>query len=241
MRWTRATPIDEGVGSRTAKACGPDASTLASGDNAPHYACGDNKARSPGRARHRPLKPFACGNAGCSGGLVVANSCAFYFLHARLRVRCRIRHSPRPLWADDFRIARAYRAARTLRCIRRVPGRKKRNHLLSRRLVPRCKENYDGTQSTQIFEEGIRQRRARDEEAQRRHVEERPVRSNGQEPQAGNRDRSLRGAGRRTQGAEEGNRPAAGQESQTEGQRLSRRAAFHLMGGSITMLPPLVR
>src|SRR5579863_194174 len=48
---------------------------------------GDNKARSPGRARHRPLKPFACGNAGSSGGLVVANSCAFYFLHTRLRMR----------------------------------------------------------------------------------------------------------------------------------------------------------
>ena len=25
---------------------------------------GDNKARSPGRARRKPLKPFACGNAG---------------------------------------------------------------------------------------------------------------------------------------------------------------------------------
>jgi hypothetical protein len=25
---------------------------------------GDKKARSPGRARRKPLKPFACGNAG---------------------------------------------------------------------------------------------------------------------------------------------------------------------------------
>ena len=29
---------------------------------------GDKKARSPGRARSKPLKPFACGNAGFSGG-----------------------------------------------------------------------------------------------------------------------------------------------------------------------------
>jgi hypothetical protein len=40
-----------------------------------------------GDARHRPLKPFACGNAGLAGELVVTNSCAFYTLHTRLRVR----------------------------------------------------------------------------------------------------------------------------------------------------------
>jgi hypothetical protein len=49
------------------------------GDNASHCAGdGGKKARSPGRARHRPLKPFVCGNAGFSGSLVVTNSCAFY-------------------------------------------------------------------------------------------------------------------------------------------------------------------
>ena len=30
---------------------------------------------SPGRARRKPLEPFACGNAGCSGGLVVTTVC----------------------------------------------------------------------------------------------------------------------------------------------------------------------
>ena len=47
---------------------------------------GDNKARSPRRARRKPLKPIACGNAGCSGATVVTNSRVF-LLHARLRVQ----------------------------------------------------------------------------------------------------------------------------------------------------------
>jgi hypothetical protein len=52
-----------------------------------HYACGDNKARSPGRARHRPLKPFACGNAGMSWRTRGDLLACFFHLHARLRVR----------------------------------------------------------------------------------------------------------------------------------------------------------
>jgi hypothetical protein len=56
-----------GVFLRTAKSCGPDAPTLAS--SGPRcfgiVACdGGKQARSPGRARRKPLKPFACGNAG---------------------------------------------------------------------------------------------------------------------------------------------------------------------------------
>jgi hypothetical protein len=39
---------------------------------------GDNKARSPRRARRKPLKPIACGNAGCSGATVVTNARAYY-------------------------------------------------------------------------------------------------------------------------------------------------------------------
>ena len=97
VRWTRSV-ARRATPSRTAKSCGPDASTLAS----PalmlrrHAESGDNKARSPGRARHRPLKPFACGNAGMTwrtrGDLLVC----FFYLHARLRVRLGARHSPRP-------------------------------------------------------------------------------------------------------------------------------------------------
>src|ERR1700733_1618678 len=58
------------------------------------------------------------------------------------------------------------------------------------------REKNHGTQSTEIFEEGVEHRRTRDEEAQGRHLEERPLRPHGQEPQAGDRDRPFRGAGR---------------------------------------------
>src|ERR1700731_1170448 len=67
MRWTRDTPTDEGVGSRTAKSCGPDIPTLMSSWRQCLLIAlmmVANKPGSPGRARHRPLKPFACGNAG---------------------------------------------------------------------------------------------------------------------------------------------------------------------------------
>jgi hypothetical protein len=54
---------DESAGSRTAKSCGPDASTPASSwreiaDD------GDKQARSPGRARRKPLKPLCAGMPG---------------------------------------------------------------------------------------------------------------------------------------------------------------------------------
>jgi hypothetical protein len=70
---------DESATLRTAKSCGPDASMVGvkfRGRNLPR-GDGDNKARSPRRARRKPLKPIACGNAGCSGATVVTNSCAF--------------------------------------------------------------------------------------------------------------------------------------------------------------------
>ena len=47
---------------------------------------GDKQARSPGRVRRKPLKPLRAGMPGVSGATVVTNSCAFYTLHARLRV-----------------------------------------------------------------------------------------------------------------------------------------------------------
>src|SRR5229473_410814 len=66
---------------RTAKSCGPDAPTLASSSR----SCvgptglrqnisaddGGKRARSPGRARHKPLKPLRAGMPGDSGVLVV--------------------------------------------------------------------------------------------------------------------------------------------------------------------------
>src|SRR5229473_8313375 len=76
-----------------------------------------------------------------------------------------------------------------------------RNHLHPRRLFSRNWENGHGTE---VFEKGIRQSRARDEEAQGRHSEERPLRQESHEPQAGDRDWSFRGAGGRQESPEEG-------------------------------------
>jgi hypothetical protein len=63
---------------------------------------------------------------------------------------------------------------------------------------------------TQIFEDGVGRRQARDEEAQGRHVEERPLRQEGQEPQAGDCDRAVGGEGQGQEGAEEGGEEAQG-------------------------------
>src|ERR1700675_1739123 len=66
---------------RTAKSCGPDAPTLASSSRRcvgptglrQDISAGDGgkRARSPGRARRKPLKPLRAGTPGDSGELVV--------------------------------------------------------------------------------------------------------------------------------------------------------------------------
>src|SRR5229473_8249808 len=66
---------------RTAKSCGPDAPTLASslrrhvGPTGLRHALsaddGGNQARSPGRARRKPLKPLRAGMPGDPGATVV--------------------------------------------------------------------------------------------------------------------------------------------------------------------------
>src|SRR6185312_8259089 len=89
---------DERVTLRTAKSCGPDASMvgvkfsrskLLGGD-------GDNKARSPGRVRGRPLKPSRAGMPGDPGATVVTNARATYSTRAAAGATG-TRHSPRPL------------------------------------------------------------------------------------------------------------------------------------------------
>jgi hypothetical protein len=62
-------------------------------------------------------------------------------------------------------------------------------------------ENSDGTQ---ILEKGVDGCKADNEEAQGRHVEERPLGQEGQEPQAGDCDRSVGGESQGQEGAEEG-------------------------------------
>jgi len=57
---------DESATLRTAKSCGPDASMVGvkfRGRNLPR-GDGDNKARSPGRVRRKPLKPSRAGMPG---------------------------------------------------------------------------------------------------------------------------------------------------------------------------------
>jgi hypothetical protein len=47
---------------------------------------GGKQARSPGRARRKPLKPSRAGMPGDPGATVVTNACAHYTLRTRLRV-----------------------------------------------------------------------------------------------------------------------------------------------------------
>ena len=63
-----------------AKSCGPGAATLASIHAAPWWrGNGDNKGRSPGRARSKPSNHCA-GKAGMSR-LYLSNPCAFFTIH----------------------------------------------------------------------------------------------------------------------------------------------------------------
>src|SRR5579864_5948174 len=84
MRWTRAAPKTTALAARTAKSCGPDAPTLASslGGVTPHGGDGGKKARSPGRARYKPLKPLRREGRTDPVNLWRLRSCAlFYFAH----------------------------------------------------------------------------------------------------------------------------------------------------------------
>src|ERR1700689_3372912 len=89
---------DESAYLRTAKSCGPDAPTLASSSRGAELLGGEggNKARSPGRARRKPLKPSRAGMPGDSGATVVTNARAYYSTRAAAGASG-TRHSPRPL------------------------------------------------------------------------------------------------------------------------------------------------
>src|SRR6185312_7224428 len=80
---------------------------------------GDNKARSPGRARRKPLKPLRAGMPGDPGATVVTNACAFY--HCARGCGCnghpafpapRLGSAHALCWADRSCTTRAHRAAR---------------------------------------------------------------------------------------------------------------------------------
>src|ERR1700735_4339912 len=110
---------DESAYLRTAKSCGPDAPTLASSSREAKLLGGEggNKARSPGRARRKPLKPLRAGMPGDSGATVVTNARAYYSTRAAAGATG-TRHSPRPLLgAQDSGTTRAHCVARMRSCI----------------------------------------------------------------------------------------------------------------------------
>src|SRR6267142_5652635 len=97
---------------RTAKSCGPDAPTLASSlaevasaqpglGKTLSVGDGGKTARSPGRARRKPLKPLRAGMPGDSGVLVVTRVRSITTSAHEAAGALGIRRSPRPLWAED--------------------------------------------------------------------------------------------------------------------------------------------
>ncbi len=112
---------------RTAKSCGPDTPTLVSSLRScvgptglrQNISAGDGgkRARSPGRVRHKPLKPLRAGMPGDSGVLVY--SCAFYQFKAHTRPRVqRAPGIPHALFrANGPCTTRAHCAAGTRNCI----------------------------------------------------------------------------------------------------------------------------
>jgi hypothetical protein len=108
---------DESANLRTAKSCGPDAPTLAFKSAGFSADDGDNKARSPGRARRKPLKPLRGECRVISGVTVVTNARAFYTTRAAAGAPG-ARHSLRPLMSEGetARTTRAQSVARSREC-----------------------------------------------------------------------------------------------------------------------------
>jgi hypothetical protein len=108
---------------RTAKSCGPGAPTLASSLRRhvgptglrPAISAGDDgkRARAPGRARYKPLKPLRVGTPGVSGGPVVTMLVCFVSPFAREAAGAAgTRRSPRPVFeAKGSSTTRAHHAA----------------------------------------------------------------------------------------------------------------------------------
>jgi hypothetical protein len=78
---------------------------------------GGKRARSPGRARHKLLKPLRAGTSGDSGVLVVTRVRSTTTIAHETAGALGIRRSPRPLWAEDLSTPRALRVARSRVCI----------------------------------------------------------------------------------------------------------------------------
>src|ERR1700677_1561460 len=96
MRWTQAALLTRALCLRTAKSCGPDDSMVGVKSAELSAGDGDKQARSPGRARRKPLKPLRAGMPGDPGATVVTNARAYYSTRAAAGATG-TRHSPLPL------------------------------------------------------------------------------------------------------------------------------------------------
>jgi len=96
---------------------------------------------------------------------------------------------------------------------------------------------WEECHGTKILEEGIGQSRTRDEEAQGRHIEERPVRQEGQESQTGNRNRSVGGEAR---GKESPSEEEFEQEEERQEEVWAQVKAITLAAGSRNDLVPVI-
>src|SRR5277367_3520678 len=98
MRWTRAALLTRALacGRRSRVVLTPRRWRQVGERN--FTGDGDNKARSPGRARSKLLKPSRAGMPGDPGATVVTNARAYYSTRAAAGATG-TRHSPRPLYS----------------------------------------------------------------------------------------------------------------------------------------------
>jgi hypothetical protein len=102
MRWTRAALVTNsaGCGRRSRVVLTPRRWRQVLREDAQDD--GDKKARSPGRARNKLLKPLRAGMPGDSGGPVVTMLVCFIYFAREAAGALGTRHSPRPLLGEGF-------------------------------------------------------------------------------------------------------------------------------------------
>jgi hypothetical protein len=114
MQWTRRRAQTNGADAdgEVVWSWRPDAGVKFAAE-AIRWSDGGKKARSPGRARRKPLKPLRAGMPGDPGATVVTTLVCYQTTAHEAAGALGTRHSPRPLfWAKDSCTTRAHRAAR---------------------------------------------------------------------------------------------------------------------------------
>src|ERR1700726_4330466 len=97
---------------------------------------GDKKARSPGRARNKLLKPSRAGMPGDPGATVVTNARAYYSTRAAAGATG-TRHSPRPLLGGSFMHSSGASCRETAKVRLRAPDAAQRHKRVHARLSTR--------------------------------------------------------------------------------------------------------